>query len=73
MSNLRFPVALWDDLNFPIIQRATGSTIAAYTAIDTGGVLLYPPSGKMVIFMCATATSYRTAGPKARRFRGICT
>lgn len=32
----------WDDLNFPIIMRSTGSTIAAYTAIDAGGLLLYP-------------------------------
>lgn len=32
----------WDDLNFPIIMRSTGQTIAAYTAIDSGGVLLYP-------------------------------
>lgn len=32
----------WDDLNFPIIPRATGSTIATYTAIDAGGLLLYP-------------------------------
>jgi hypothetical protein len=34
MSNLRFPVALWDDLNFPIIPRlkrvtATGAAPAA--------------------------------------------
>lgn len=33
---------VWDDLNFPIIQRASGQTIAAYTAIDAGGLLLYP-------------------------------
>lgn len=33
---------LWDDLNFPIIPRSSGQTIAAYTAIDSGGVLLYP-------------------------------
>lgn len=30
---------VWDDLNFPIIPRSTGATIAAYTAIDAGGVL----------------------------------
>lgn len=33
---------LWDDINFPIIMRSTGSTIATYTAIDAGGLLLYP-------------------------------
>ena len=42
MSQLKYPSPLWDDLNFPIIMRASGSTIATYTAIDAGGLLLYP-------------------------------
>jgi hypothetical protein len=33
---------VWNDLNFPIIPRATGSNITAYVAIDAGGVLTYP-------------------------------
>lgn len=33
---------VWVDIDFPIIPRSTGTTIASYTAIDTGGVLLYP-------------------------------
>ena len=32
---------MYDDVNFPINQR-TGGNIAAFTAIDAGGVLLYP-------------------------------
>lgn len=32
----------YDDLNFPIIPRSTGQTIAAYTGIDNAGLLLYP-------------------------------
>lgn len=33
---------VWDDLNFPIIPRQTGSTIATGTAIDTGDLILVP-------------------------------
>ena len=33
---------MYEDVNFPIIPRTTGSTVASYTAIDAGGVLLYP-------------------------------
>jgi hypothetical protein len=32
---------MYEDVNFPINQR-TGGNIAAFTAIDAGGVLLYP-------------------------------
>ena len=32
---------VYEDVNFPINQR-TGGNIAAFTAIDAGGVLLYP-------------------------------
>lgn len=42
MSQIRYPNSVWVDLDFPIIMRSTGSTIATYTAIDTGGVLLFP-------------------------------
>ena len=42
MSAIKYPVGVWNDLNFPIIPRSTGQTIAAYTAIDAGGVLTYP-------------------------------
>lgn len=41
-GNWTLSTPMYDDLNFPIIPRSTGSTVAAYTAIDTGGVLLYP-------------------------------
>lgn len=41
-GNWTLSTPMYDDLNFPIIPRSTGSTIAAYTAIDTGGLLLYP-------------------------------
>lgn len=33
---------MYDDVNFPIIPRSTGTNIANYTAIDPGGVLTYP-------------------------------
>lgn len=32
MSQIKYPSPLWGDLNFPIIMRSTGSTIATYTA-----------------------------------------
>lgn len=33
---------VYDDLNFPIIPRTTGSNIASFTAIDSGGLILVP-------------------------------
>lgn len=42
MSQIKYPSGQWVDIDFPIIMRSTGSTIATYTAIDAGGVLLFP-------------------------------
>lgn len=33
---------VWNDLNFPIIQRSTGQTIAAFADITAASGLLYP-------------------------------
>jgi hypothetical protein len=40
-GNWTLSTPMYEDVNFPIYPR-TGSNIAAYTAIDVGGVLTYP-------------------------------
>lgn len=42
MSQIKYPNGQWVDINFPIIQRSSGQTIAAYADITAASGLLYP-------------------------------